>query len=220
MPEAIALKDNYDADFLILITDTYATSCGRATVQATKESAFGIVPYNCMITNLSFAHEVGHLFGADHDVENNYAKIFEYNNGYIAPSGEWRTIMSYPTPCGGCERIARFSNPDADYLGMPTGTDSLENNARVMCDYNNILASFGQPADAIILNNNIYENNNNFYTNIAAKQNINTNGNITIQNEACLILSARQEVILNNNFEIKSNSSLDISINNTIEDCE
>ncbi len=222
MAEAIDLKDNYNADFLILITDTYATSCGRATVQATKESAFGIVPYNCMITNLSFAHEIGHLFGAGHDVDNNKAKIFEYNNGYIAQSGEWRTIMSYYTPCGGCKRIPYWSNPDVNHPidDVPMGTDSLENNARVIRDYNNTLASFGQPAGNFILSNNVYENNNNFYTNIVAKQNISTTGNITVQNEACIILNAGQEVILNNNFEVKTNASLDVEIDESIEDCE
>jgi len=221
MPEAIALKDNYNADFLILITDVYTNSCGRAYVQATKSSAFGIVPYTCMITNLSLAHEVGHLFGAGHDVENNGSKIHPYNNGYIYPSGKWYTIMSYWTPCGSdCRRIAHFSNPDVTFEGVLTGTESLENNARVIRDYNNILASFGQPDNTMIIDNNIYENNNNLYTNIAAKQNISTNGNVTIQNEACLILSAGQEIILNNNFEVKTNSILDISINGSIETCE
>ncbi len=221
MPEAIALKDSYNADFCILITDIYATSCGSAYVKATKSYAFGIVPYECMITNLSLAHEVGHLFGADHDIDNNPRQIHTYGNGYAYPPDKWYTIMSYPTPCGSdCERIANYSNPDVNYRGEPTGTDSLENNARVIRDYNNILASFGQPAATIVLDNNTYENNNNFYTNMVAKQNINTAGNITIQNEACLILSAGQEIILNNNFEIKANATLDISINDSIEDCK
>lgn len=221
MPEAIALKDTYNADFCILVTDVYATSCGSAYVGARKSTAFGVVPYDCMITNLSLAHEVGHLFGADHDVDNNPRKIHTYGNGYAYPPGKWYTIMSYHTPCGSdCERIVYYSNPDVNFNGEPTGTDSLENNARVIRDYNNILASFGQPAATMVLDNNIYENNNNFYTNMVAKQNINTAGNITIQNEACLILSAGQEIILNNNFEIKANSTLDISINDSIEDCK
>jgi len=194
------LRDQYNADFCMLITDYVYGYCGYAYVGASNTSAYGLVPYSCMIENLSFAHEFGHLFGADHNVDSEPITISGDGHGYIYHPGRWRTIMSSYTPCllNGyyCERKAFYSNP------------YVEN-----------IATFQQPENTFSLSNTTYANNNSLYANILAKQNITSTGIVTVQDNATLILKAGERIRLNGGFSTKSNVDVDIYIE-TIEDCQ
>ena len=223
-----SLRNDYDADFCILIaqnSDFYGF-CGVADrLEATRSSSFCLVANNCMGRNLSFAHELGHLLGAHHDVDNGRNAPYPYAHGYIYFTGRWRTIMSYNSPCKSsgynCTRIGYWSNPDVDHPtdAVPMGTDSLENNARVLRDYNNNLAEIEQPANNLILNNNNYNSANNNLTNLEIKQTINTNGNVIVEDNACFYLKAGESVNLNNGFESKPKADIFISIEQ-FEDCQ
>jgi len=100
-----SLRETYDADFCMLIGEDseFYDGCGIAnTLQATYNTAFGVVANNCMKTFYTFAHELGHLLGTHHNVTSaDTAPPKAYAHGYIHFPGLWRTIMSYnAAPCG------------------------------------------------------------------------------------------------------------------------
>ncbi len=224
------LRNDYDADFCTLIaagSDFYGF-CGVANdLRATTSTAYCLVANNCMRRNLSFAHELGHLLSAHHDVANARNEPFPYAHGYIYFPGRWRTIMSYNSlPCDStrenrCARLPFWSNPDVNHPtdNVPMGTDSLENNARVLRDYNNNLAGIEQPENNITLSNSTYHSTNNIFTNLEIKQTITTNGNVVVQDDACFYLKAGESVNLNNGFESKPKADVEITIQQ-IEDCQ
>jgi hypothetical protein len=74
------------------------------------------------------AHEVGHLIGARHE------------RGDVNGT-KWRDIMSYKGACGGCPRIAVWSNPSVLVDGEPAGTVQL-NNAQIIADGAQRVAAF------------------------------------------------------------------------------
>ena len=88
---------------------------------------------------LSFMHEIGHLFGCDHDRGTNDAcDSANYNFGY--KSDNFRTIMAkecQPNQCdghvsaGSCQRVARFSGPSVVYNGETLGNDENDNVRRL-----------------------------------------------------------------------------------------
>lgn len=220
--EVLNLKDTYNADFCAFITDFTHGSCG--TISRSTSSL--IVPYTCMLEQLSFAHELGHLLGADHNVENRNANIIYPDGcGYIYAPDKWVTIMSYQNvpPCNfTCQRIPFWSNPFVNYFinNVPMGRVNLENNARV-CRLNfNALSANQQPENNFTINNATYNNNNSLSATIEAKQTINSNGSVTVQNESHLSLKAGERVRLNTNFKAKANSRLKVYIDEDIDDCE
>ncbi len=219
--EVNTLKDLYNADFCTLITDTvFGRSCGSGFVQANNNSAYNLVPYDCMIEQLSFAHEFGHLFGADHDVGSRPINISGDGHGYIHYPGRWRTIMSYnASPCGSafsefCFRQPYYSNPNVRYPedNQPMGTIASENNARVCRDYYQTIAQFQQPLNNFILSNTTYSSNNNLYATIEAIQNITSSGSVEIIDSATLILKAGERIRLNNGFSTKTKGHVRIRI--------
>ena len=143
MDEIHAIRDEVAADIVLLIA---AGSSGRAyqlqlPSTSPEASAFGAVN---AYSSSTFAHELGHIMGLYHD---RYAQCrddcggytrFPYAFGYVnqealepgAPdTAFWRTIMAYPSQCGGCSQILRFSNPDQIYPdpgGDPLGKAGLE----------------------------------------------------------------------------------------------
>jgi metallopeptidase family M12-like protein len=142
MDEIHGLRDKYRADVAILVVDD-STGCGLATrVHADADEAFAIVHHECAATAHSVAHEIGHIIGARHDL--NLDKImtpFPYGHGYVNGT-KWRDIMSYKESCGGCPRLAVWSNPNVHIKGAPAGTSELNNNARVIAEQAARVAAF------------------------------------------------------------------------------
>ncbi len=92
----------------------------------------------CASGNLSFAHELGHNFGALHDpYVDPGTSPYAYGHGHAAPAARWRTVMAYNNVCSAagtsCARIPYFSNPNLSYgsPAQPLGTASTSDNARV-----------------------------------------------------------------------------------------
>ena len=128
MDEIHGLRDRYRADVAILIVDD-AKGCGLSTrVQADADEAFAVVHHQCAAATYTLAHEVGHLIGARHEL------------GYVN-GAKWRDIMSYKDTCGGCPRLAVWSNPMVLVDGEPAGTMEL-NNARVIAEQAARVAAF------------------------------------------------------------------------------
>lgn len=135
-----ALRDQYGADMVSFIVDT-PNSCGTAWVQRNPGSsfvnyAFQATDIHCAVGNLTFAHEHGHNMGMEHNPENSGVGSEPEKASYLWSfahyvNGSYRTVMSYSSPCSnGCTRVMRFSNPNINYAGVPTGVVNEKENAR------------------------------------------------------------------------------------------
>jgi hypothetical protein len=135
-----ALRDSDGADVVSMIVEE-DTLCGVANIMRTlspafESSAFSVVNRECAVGKFSFAHELGHNMGSEHDrADANDDGVFLDSFGYQDPSETFRTIMSTNCP-NGCLRIQKFSNPNILFGGVPTGIDhtadpnNSANNAR------------------------------------------------------------------------------------------
>ena len=134
MDEVHAIRDRVGADLVHFIADTYPSIA--------LGEGFGLTCAGC--NSWTFAHELGHNMGLDHDrYDNPYSSTFAFSHGYVnqrsfeegAPeSARWRTIMAYPDQCviaGGftCEGVRRFSSPNQTYRGDPLGIPGDERTA-------------------------------------------------------------------------------------------
>ena len=118
------------------------SSCGRAYLDVTSTQtpwayAYAVVHIGCATGYYSFAHEIGHLQGLDHNkrFQTTLNSRFEDNHGYVpkpgyAEDGAIRSIMAYPEIAE--ERMPIFSNPDIEYMGYKMGDYDTANNARVL----------------------------------------------------------------------------------------
>jgi hypothetical protein len=140
-----ALRDQYGADIVSLVGNGYASAgyCGLGYLMSSPSTAyasnaFNIVDRTCAVGNLSFAHEVGHNQGLQHDPGSaGGAPSYTYAYGYQDPSGAFRTVLSY----GSATRIPYLSSPVVFYNGRVTGTGS-QDNARALNNNAAIVAAF------------------------------------------------------------------------------
>jgi hypothetical protein len=150
------LRNEYRADVVSLVTrPTYEypvqQKCGKSTLMTVEDDsfekyAFTVIPFDCMSGNFSFAHELGHVMGADHDslssrlptqIANNWAFVMTHPSAGKMP---WRTVMAENNaacaeakPLVGCKRLPYFSNPDPSlkYGGDPMGSIKANNSGVV-----------------------------------------------------------------------------------------
>ena len=134
-------RNNIGADVNVLIT-TNTTYCGLGYLNSTAASAFSVTSYSCMTGYYSFAHEIGHNFGARHDPQTDpTSSPYPYGHGYRSPTNRWRTIMAYNCSPS-CPRINYWSNPAKTYSGQAMGTTNVSNNARVLSERAAAVAAF------------------------------------------------------------------------------
>lgn len=153
-----ALRDQHNADLVVLwVRDLGPNVCGMAadilgdggpsTVSHSFESrAFAVVTRDCAISNLSFAHELGHLMGARHDwfVDSADNRPYTFNHGFVNSQQRARTVMAYNNECAffnifpPCVRIPFFSNlierlpPQITPQGIPEGQFHAADNAKTL----------------------------------------------------------------------------------------
>lgn len=142
MDEVHALRDTYQADVCVLLIDDLSACGWASTILADESNAFAVVSSECATGNYSFAHEMGHLQGARHNIEVDPEMTpFSYGHGYQDPAGKWRTIMSYDCP-NGCPRKSFWSNPFVTYNGSPLGKADCCYDARVLNETARVITKF------------------------------------------------------------------------------
>ena len=158
MDEVHGRRDRYGADLVALIVGRQTgLVCGIAWVPPYESYpdedfeflGFSVVAHNCETTTYhSFAHEIGHNQGANHDPDSAVASAFSYGHGLCNTDGGWNTIMSYSYNDEGiCRReIGYFSSPIIRYNGTPTGDAQVRDNRRVLNETAYRVANFRQAA--------------------------------------------------------------------------
>jgi hypothetical protein len=122
------LRQTHNADVVSLWVKR-GNSCGRAylPMEPARGSAMGfsVVRMDCVPSRYSFAHELGHNLGVDHDYANAQADgrqtrgVEDWSYGYSDPNGRYADIMGYP----GDKRALYFSTPDVTArIVRPDGT--------------------------------------------------------------------------------------------------
>ncbi len=118
------------ADVVSLFVAEGGEYCGFAWYYDGPESGFNVTEASCALDFLIYPHELAHNLGADHNPEN-AKQPAPARDSYF--SGEYRTLMSYPDPCGQpCPPVAYFSSPAVHYGGHPTGVAGLQDNVTVI----------------------------------------------------------------------------------------
>ena len=157
MDEIHTQRNTYAADVAMLVVNDGDESCGIAkAIGATTTSAFAVVHWDCSTGNLSFGHELGHLYGARHNPENDGTTTpYAYGHGYWAPNAAWRTVMAYPCSAKTCPRLNYWSSPLVTYTdGQKMGNTANSDNARVLNERGAVMAAFrGAPATGVTVSN-------------------------------------------------------------------
>lgn len=133
MDDMFSKRDEKSADISLLLFNN-PSYCGEALgIKVSAESAFAVVHTASGCTaKYSLAHEVGHLFGAEHDKANaSTPPSYAWAHGHIEGNA-WRTMMAYAYGCNPCTRLLYWSSPLIQYGSIPMGSASAEDNARVL----------------------------------------------------------------------------------------
>jgi len=129
-------RSDAQADLVALITGSDGEHCGIGGY----DNWYSATRHDCL-DQFTFSHELGHNYACDHD-RGSSDDTHAYAHGYHDPNGEFRTMMAYSTPCGGCQRLPFFSAADGyTYNERPIGTSS-ENNARRLSENAGRVAGF------------------------------------------------------------------------------
>ncbi len=134
-------RDEYNADVCFLVTNSSLVT-GRAYKidNVSAADAFAIGNYNYIRDHRTFAHEIGHLQGARHNIEED--PLGTYNHGYLYTPGNWRTIMSYRSDGGTEVRQNFWSNPYQTWGGVARGIIDESENKKQLNNTRNSVSGF------------------------------------------------------------------------------
>jgi peptidyl-Asp metalloendopeptidase len=178
-----ALRNQYNADLVAMISNS-SDNCGIGYLMGSANplNGFTVTSRTCAVGNLSFAHELGHNMGSQHNPENGSGATFTYGYGHYV-DGVFRTVMSYVNPCpAGCTRRPYFSNPEVVFSGFPTGIDNARDNARSIDNTADTIANYRYSGANLNLSN--FNGGDILPRNIARTVNWssdNLNGNVRIE---------------------------------------
>jgi len=151
-------RDEYGADLVALVVDNN-NYCGCAyNYNGNSRNGFVTVNRECMTGYFSFAHEISHTLGCQHDRNHVTNGKGDYAYGYQDPEGKFRTIMSYDCPTNAsCLRVQRFStsNPIFKYEGKPIGSNR-EDNVRQINEVALTVANFRQSSQSSSMHPSTY----------------------------------------------------------------
>lgn len=157
------LRDTRNADIVVLLTESDyvgnsgGTVLGIAFLGPNAEKAFAIVEVDAPNSRFTFAHEVGHLFGAGHN--DDVRKGIPHGKQFLKCFKRKRTILRNTGSLG---RIQHYSNPKVKYKGKKTGKKGKRDNAHQLINTACTVANF--------------ENDDTFYTSIWSQNDNNLDG--------------------------------------------
>jgi hypothetical protein len=131
-PGVASLRNAHYADLVAMYVEESGGYCGMSYgIGPNVNIAWSVINRGCAVGNLSFPHELGHLLGARHDMFVDSTP--GVNHGWVDCAEAWRTVMAYPTQCGGT-RLQYFSNPLATYgtPADPMGNATTADNVRTL----------------------------------------------------------------------------------------
>ena len=137
MDQAISLRDDYGADLVTLFEADGDVGGLAYTLQYPRlpgndELGFSVVLIQqATAPNYTLAHELGHNFGAVHDLDNaSDPGVYSYSYGYRfwADGTQYHDIMAYDPG----QMIPYYSNPAIKYQGVPIGDSTTSNVARTI----------------------------------------------------------------------------------------
>lgn len=156
-------RETYGADLVVLIREAGAY-CGIGWMPTTPGSGtshygFSVTTRSC-ITNHTFAHELGHNMGLNHDrYVVSSPPTGSYNYGYVNTVDRVRTVMAYGNRCTdlgfSCTRVPFFSTPNRLYngsvvIGLPTSSPEAAFAAQRLNETRRAIARYRSvPADAL-----------------------------------------------------------------------
>lgn len=154
--EIQSLRNAHKADLVAMIGE-FSSVCGLGYLMGgaagNSNSGFTLTARSCAVGNLSFAHELGHNMGSQHNPENGTGSTYPYGFGHYV-NGVYRTVMSYVDPCSsGCPRRPYFSNPGVEFSGHPTGIENARDNARSINNTADVIANYRYSGTSLTLNN-------------------------------------------------------------------
>jgi hypothetical protein len=171
--EPVGLRNIWAADIVMLVRETSLHSyvCGQANEPHNVGSpdpgpdfaplALGVTVRNCSFAPYGFEHELGHIFGANHNPENTpsptpiepWAYAHWKNHG---PDDSARTIVSDivhdppgPDCHGSCPQVLNYSNADVIVSWFRTGVTDQQENARVIAEFAHVTAQYRAGIDRI-----------------------------------------------------------------------
>jgi peptidyl-Asp metalloendopeptidase len=184
-PATAISRNTSNADLVAMISNS-ADNCGIGYLMGgttgNQNNGFTVTSRTCAVGNLSFAHELGHNMGSQHNPENGSNPSFNYGFGHYY-DGNYRTVMSYVNPCpSGCTRRAYFSNPQVVFNNLPTGIEDARDNARSINNTADNIANYRYSGSSISLLN--FNGGNIFQVNLPRKitwSSDNVSGNVSIE---------------------------------------
>jgi len=146
MDEAHRLRDELNADVVVLLLDGNDSACGQAAGKpANAETAFVVASLQCIgVSRFTVAHEIGHLLGASHQYVEGIADPFRYGHGFVhEPQGNigWNTVMANVTETNKV-RLPFWSDPDRLMDGVSMGDIETADNHRLLEETKWIVAGF------------------------------------------------------------------------------
>lgn len=204
MDEIHSLRNQYQADICVLLVNTLDNRGYAASIGSEFSNAFYVVKASAAVSNYSFPHELGHLFGCRHDSDTGttpYAYAHGYNwygKLFYDPNPRYyRTIMSVEDESK-YMRVQYFSNPYVyDQLNNPIGTTNYSYCASAIDDYASRIAGFEPLTTSGIMT-----------VNELWRGTVTVTGNVTVSGGVTLTIDPSAQIYFNSGSSLIINGTL------------
>ncbi len=162
MDEVHTWRDTYCADLVGLFTyveDTGGLGWQLNTINGLPDYAFAISRVQQASWTYTTIHEAGHNMGAHHHKQQNVQPgpgLFSYSAGWRwvgSDSNRYCSVMTYESGTYFADgqthsRVAYFSNPSVNHMGVATGDVNDGDNARDIREVKHVIAAYRSVPDA------------------------------------------------------------------------